>query len=65
MRHKPIERLIQSQDKTHQTSLHKSNVFDYKIPQSKVGLLDYYEETKMYKLTQAGLRLLMTEDIIK
>jgi hypothetical protein len=31
----------------------------------KEGLLDYYEETKVYKTTQAGRKLLIMWDIIK
>jgi predicted transcriptional regulator len=39
-------------------SLSHARCTEFLMKMVKVGLLDYYEETKKYKVTPAGLRLL-------
>ena len=46
-------------------SLSHAKCTEFLLKMVKEGLLDYYEETKVYKTTPAGRKLLMMRDIIK
>ena len=46
-------------------SLSHAKCTEFLLKMVKEGSLDYYEETKMYKATHTGRKLLMMRDIIK